>query len=84
MFGDVDFEPSCAYTSVPLEEQLQVLGDVVAAGKIRHVGLSNETAWGLMRCCALANTPGEPACSQAACINIIQRADRPSVILVLS
>ncbi|MEW5309584.1 MAG: hypothetical protein WDW38_001464 [Sanguina aurantia] len=58
MFGDVDFDPSCSYTSVPLEEQLRALGDAVAAGKIRHVGLSNETAWGLMRCCALANTPG--------------------------
>jgi aryl-alcohol dehydrogenase-like predicted oxidoreductase len=35
---------------VPLEEQLEALGRAVAAGKVRHVGVSNETPWGLMRC----------------------------------
>jgi aryl-alcohol dehydrogenase-like predicted oxidoreductase len=34
---------------VPIEETLGALQDLVAAGKIRHVGLSNETAWGTMR-----------------------------------
>jgi aryl-alcohol dehydrogenase-like predicted oxidoreductase len=34
---------------VPIEETLGVLQDLVTAGKIRHVGLSNETAWGTMR-----------------------------------
>jgi len=34
---------------VPIEETLEVLGDLVKAGKVRHVGLSNETAWGTMR-----------------------------------
>lgn len=29
-------------------ESLQTLTDLIRAGKIRHVGLSNETAWGLM------------------------------------
>lgn len=71
MFGDVDFDPSCSYTSVPLEEQLQALGDAVTAGKIRHAGISNETAWGLMRCCALSATPGEPFWSQIVVCTII-------------
>ncbi|QDH16876.1 aldo/keto reductase [Swingsia samuiensis] len=31
---------------VPIEETLGALGDLVQEGKIRHVGLSNETAWG--------------------------------------
>jgi aryl-alcohol dehydrogenase-like predicted oxidoreductase len=35
--------------SVPLEETLEVMTDLVRAGKIRHVGLSNETPWGLHR-----------------------------------
>ncbi len=35
--------------SVPIEETLGVLGALVAEGKIRHVGLSNETAWGVSR-----------------------------------
>lgn len=50
MFGDVDFDPSYSYASVPLEEQLSALGQAVAAGKIRAVGLSNETTWGLTTC----------------------------------
>lgn len=34
---------------VPIEETLEVLGDLVTEGKIRHIGLSNETAWGTSR-----------------------------------
>lgn len=56
MFGDVDYDPSCAYTSVPLEEQLEALGRAVEAGKVRCVGVSNETPWGLMQACWLAKT----------------------------
>ncbi|SAL49540.1 NADP(H)-dependent aldo-keto reductase [Caballeronia humi] len=33
--------------TVPIEETLGVLGDLVKAGKIRHVGVSNETPWGV-------------------------------------
>lgn len=42
-----DVEP--AADEVPIEETLGALGDMVKAGKIRHVGLSNESAWGIMR-----------------------------------
>jgi aryl-alcohol dehydrogenase-like predicted oxidoreductase len=35
--------------SHPIEEILGVLGDIVAAGKVRFIGLSNETPWGTMR-----------------------------------
>ena len=41
--------PKPAADEVPIEETLGVLADLVAAGKIRHVGLSNESAWGTMR-----------------------------------
>ncbi|WP_026606297.1 aldo/keto reductase [Methylocapsa acidiphila] len=33
----------------PIEETVEILGELVQAGKIRHVGLSNETSWGTMR-----------------------------------
>ncbi len=33
--------------TVPIEETLSVLGDLVKAGKIRHIGVSNETPWGV-------------------------------------
>lgn len=35
-------------------QTLQTMGDLVKAGKIRHVGLSNETPWGLMTYLRLA------------------------------
>jgi aryl-alcohol dehydrogenase-like predicted oxidoreductase len=34
---------------VPIEETLDALSDLVKAGKVRHVGLSNETPWGVAR-----------------------------------
>ena len=53
MFGEVDYDPRRAYTSVGLAEQLNALGAAVAAGKVRRVGLSNETPWGLTTACHL-------------------------------
>lgn len=44
----------------PLEEALEVLADFVKAGKIRHFGLSNESAWGTMRFLAAAESRGLP------------------------
>lgn len=45
---------------VPLEETLAALGELVAAGKVRAVGLCNETPWGVMHCLALAERQGLP------------------------
>ncbi|PQA86524.1 aldo/keto reductase [Hyphococcus luteus] len=39
---------------VPIEETLGALGDLVKEGKVRHVGLSNETPYGVMRFLAAA------------------------------
>lgn len=33
--------------TVPIRETLEVLADLVKAGKIRHIGVSNETPWGV-------------------------------------
>ena len=33
--------------SIPIEETLEVLAEIVKTGKVRHIGLSNETPWGL-------------------------------------
>jgi aryl-alcohol dehydrogenase-like predicted oxidoreductase len=46
--------------SHPIEETLGILGDLVQAGKIRHVGLSNESAWGTMTFLRHAETRGLP------------------------
>ena len=42
----------------PLQEILEALGEQVAAGKIRHIGLSNETPWGTMKFLQLADSLG--------------------------
>ncbi len=45
---------------VPLEETLAALGELVAAGKVRAIGLCNEAAWGVMHCLAAAERQGLP------------------------
>ena len=35
--------------STPIEETLAVLHDFIEAGKIRYIGISNETPWGVMQ-----------------------------------
>lgn len=54
LFGQEDFLPSDyekAPTPVELEEQLGALQEVVKAGKVRYIGVSNETPYGV---CAMA------------------------------
>ena len=42
----------------PIEETLRALDDLVSAGKVRYIGLSNETPWGLMKFLALSEQFG--------------------------
>ncbi|MDH4379046.1 MAG: aldo/keto reductase [Vampirovibrionales bacterium] len=44
----------------PFEETLEVLQSFIQAGKIRHWGLSNESAWGAMKYLQLAEQHGWP------------------------
>ena len=59
-FGKLGYSPMEDAHSVPLLETLEVLADQVRAGKIRQIGVSNETPWGLMRFLALAQEHGLP------------------------
>lgn len=45
--------------AVLIEETLGALGELVRAGKVRHIGLSNETPWGIHRYLQLAETGGQ-------------------------
>jgi aryl-alcohol dehydrogenase-like predicted oxidoreductase len=49
-----------ATDTTPIEETLDVLADLVKAGKIRHFGVSNETPWGLSEYLRLARDKGLP------------------------
>ena len=44
----------------PLAETLSVLKEFIDAGKIRYVGLSNETPWGIMKFLSVAEQHGLP------------------------
>ena len=48
-FGRLDYAHTENEDMTPMEEQLDALTDQVKAGKIRAIGVSNETAWGLMK-----------------------------------
>jgi aryl-alcohol dehydrogenase-like predicted oxidoreductase len=47
-FGQLFYDPAKERPTVPIEEQLEALGSMVKAGKVRHIGLSNETPWGTL------------------------------------
>lgn len=59
-FGELGYNHQPDTHSVPIEETLRVLADLVTAGKIRHIGLSNETPWGTMQFLQLAEQHGLP------------------------
>jgi aryl-alcohol dehydrogenase-like predicted oxidoreductase len=58
-FGELGYEHR-AGEETPLEETLGALAELVRAGKVRTVGLSNETPWGVMRFLALAEAGRGP------------------------
>jgi len=47
IFGQTSFDPTKERESVPIAEQLATFAEVIQAGKIRYIGLSNETSWGV-------------------------------------
>ncbi len=53
-FGELGFVPKPDDRMTPIEETLDALNDLVKAGKIRQIGISNETPWGMMRYLQLA------------------------------
>lgn len=46
--------------TVPIGETLAALGELVQAGKVRHIGVSNETPWGVMQYLVGAKAQGLP------------------------
>jgi len=48
-FGKLGYRIPTADEGTPLLETLTVLDDLVKSGKVRHIGVSNETPWGLMK-----------------------------------
>ncbi|NNG04171.1 MAG: aldo/keto reductase, partial [Inquilinus sp.] len=59
-FGSLGYVVDSDEDMIQPEETLEVLDGLVKSGKIRHVGLSNETPWGVMTFLKLAETRGLP------------------------
>lgn len=59
-FGQLGYTPADDSDAVPIAETLEVLNEFVQSGKVRHIGLSNETPWGMMQYLRLAETHGWP------------------------
>ncbi|MCL4760802.1 MAG: aldo/keto reductase, partial [Burkholderiales bacterium] len=47
MFGAAEFDPAREREGPAVAEQVEAMAGLIAAGKVRHWGLSNETAWGV-------------------------------------
>ncbi|MDF3066176.1 MAG: putative oxidoreductase [Polyangiaceae bacterium] len=60
MFGKTAYEPEQERTATPIAEQLAAFADIARDGKIRYVGLSNETAWGVSEFSRIATQEGLP------------------------
>jgi aryl-alcohol dehydrogenase-like predicted oxidoreductase len=60
MFGSTSYDVTQERETTPIAEQLQVLAELVKAGKVRHIGLSNETPWGVAEFVRCAEQLGLP------------------------
>jgi aryl-alcohol dehydrogenase-like predicted oxidoreductase len=60
IFGANSFDPAKERAAVPIEETLAVLGDLIDEGKIRHIGVSNESPWGVSEYIKQAEMKGLP------------------------
>ena len=60
MFGGTSYDVAQEHDSTPIAEQLQVLAELVKAGKVRHIGVSNETPWGVSEFLRCAEQLGLP------------------------
>ena len=58
--GGTVYRPPTQRDETPIEETLAALDDLVKAGKVRQIGLSNETPWGVARFLCAAETVAGP------------------------
>ena len=59
-FGALYYDPKKENSEITIHAQLEALAQLVKAGKVRHVGLSNETPYGVHEFVRLAEQHGLP------------------------
>ncbi|GBG60750.1 hypothetical protein CBR_g12488 [Chara braunii] len=60
LFGSISYDPANERESVPFEETVGAIGELIRAGKIRHWGVSNETTFGVCRIVETCDKLGVP------------------------
>ena len=60
VFGALYFDPAKDRPGLPIHDQLEALGELVKAGKVRAIGVSNETPYGVHEFARLAEQHGLP------------------------
>lgn len=60
MFGQVGFDPQQEREMVSIADQLETFAELIKVGKIRYLGVSNETAWGISEFSHTAKQLGLP------------------------
>lgn len=60
LFGEYSYDPSKWRPSVPFVEQLQAFQELINEGKVRYIGVSNETSYGVMEFVHAAKVEGLP------------------------
>ncbi|MFM2160892.1 MAG: hypothetical protein RLZZ383_404 [Pseudomonadota bacterium] len=63
MFGQLGYVPRTDADATPIEETLRGLDALVRSGKVRAIGVSNETPWGLAAFLSAADREGLPRIS---------------------
>jgi aryl-alcohol dehydrogenase-like predicted oxidoreductase len=60
IFGQLAFDASKERPCVAIEETLAALDELIKAGKVRYVGVSNESSWGVMEFLRVAKAKNLP------------------------
>lgn len=81
LFGQYQFDPAMEFDDAGHEEdwvsiqvQLETLAQLIKEGKVRAIGVSNETPWGVMEFLRIANEYGLPRIASIQnCYNLMNR-----------
>ncbi|CAA6655282.1 unnamed protein product [Spirodela intermedia] len=60
LFGEFSYNASKWRESIPFNEQLRAFQELIAEGKVRYIGVSNETSFGVMEFVHAAKNEGLP------------------------
>lgn len=79
-FGQAFYDPESERPTIAIEQQLEALDIVVKAGKVRYIGLSNESPWGVMAFLRIARERNFPvAASIQNAYNLLNRSYEPGL-----